>query len=73
MKRPQVADGGDGLQIWRATANTRILNKQSRIADKGWSPDWGLGERLTTLHSKKKKKCYEVLQWVLYLTNGELL
>jgi hypothetical protein len=33
--RPQVADGGDGLQKWRVVAN--ILNKQSLIADKGWS------------------------------------
>jgi hypothetical protein len=31
MARPQVADGGDGLQIWRGAAN--ILNKQSRTAD----------------------------------------
>jgi hypothetical protein len=37
MVRLQVADGGDGLQIWRVTAN--ILNKQSRTADKGWG--WG--------------------------------
>jgi hypothetical protein len=35
MARSQVADGGDGLQIWRVAAN--ILNKQSRTADKGWS------------------------------------
>jgi hypothetical protein len=34
MARPQVVDGGDGLQIWRVAAN--ILNKQSRIAYKGW-------------------------------------
>jgi hypothetical protein len=33
MARPQVADGGGGLQIWRVAAN--ILNKQSRIADNG--------------------------------------
>jgi hypothetical protein len=31
MARPQVAAGGDGLQIWRVAANT--LNKQSRTAD----------------------------------------
>jgi hypothetical protein len=30
--RPQVADRGDGLQIWRVAAN--ILNKQSQTADK---------------------------------------
>jgi hypothetical protein len=33
MARPQVADGGDGLQIWWVAAN--ILNNQSREADKG--------------------------------------
>jgi hypothetical protein len=33
MARPQVAGGGDGLQIWRVAGN--ILNKQSRTADKG--------------------------------------
>jgi hypothetical protein len=41
MSRPQVADGGDGLQIWRVAAN--ILNKQSRTADKGWSSSFGVG------------------------------
>jgi hypothetical protein len=41
MARPQVADGGDCLQIWRITAN--ILNKQSRTADKGWSSSLGVG------------------------------
>jgi hypothetical protein len=34
MARPQVADGGDALQIWRVAVN--ILNKQSRTADRGW-------------------------------------
>ena len=33
--------------IWRVAANK--LNKQSRIADKGWSFSLGLGEALTTL------------------------
>jgi hypothetical protein len=41
MARPQVADGEDGLQIWRVVAN--ILNKQSRTADKGCSPRFGVG------------------------------
>jgi hypothetical protein len=41
MARPQVADGGDGLQIWRVAAN--ILNKKSRTADRGWSSDLGVG------------------------------
>ena len=36
--------------IWRIAAN--ILNKQSRTADKGGTPAWGLGEVLTTPHCK---------------------
>jgi hypothetical protein len=32
MARPQVADGGDGLQIWRVAVT--IFNKQSRTADR---------------------------------------
>jgi hypothetical protein len=39
--RHQVADGGDGLQIWREAAN--ILNKQSWTADKGWSSSLEVG------------------------------
>jgi hypothetical protein len=41
MARPQVADGEDGLQIWRVDPNT--LNKQSRTADKGWASSVGTG------------------------------
>jgi hypothetical protein len=33
MARPEVADGGDGLAIWRVAAN--ILNKQWRTDDNG--------------------------------------
>jgi hypothetical protein len=51
MARPQVADGGDALQVWRVAAN--ILNKQSRTADKGGPPAWGLGVGPTTPHPKK--------------------
>ncbi|KAJ4428435.1 hypothetical protein ANN_24472 [Periplaneta americana] len=43
MARPQVADRGDGLRIWRVAVN--ILNKQSWTADKGWSSSLGLGRR----------------------------
>jgi hypothetical protein len=41
MARPQVADGGNTLQVWRVAAN--ILNKQSRAADKGWPSSLGVG------------------------------
>jgi hypothetical protein len=41
MARPQVADGGDTLQVCRVAAN--ILDKQSRTADKGWSSSLGVG------------------------------
>jgi hypothetical protein len=40
VARPQVTDGGDGLQIWRVAAN--IWNKQSRRADKGWYSSLGI-------------------------------
>jgi hypothetical protein len=49
MVRPQVADGGDSLQIWRVGEN--ILNKQLWTADKGWSSSLGVG--LTTPRRKK--------------------
>jgi hypothetical protein len=39
MARPQIADGGDALQSWRAAAN--ILNKLSRTTDKEWSSRLG--------------------------------
>jgi hypothetical protein len=41
MARARVADGRDGLQLWRLPAN--ILNKQPRINDKGWSSSLGVG------------------------------
>jgi hypothetical protein len=37
---PQIAYGGDVLQIWKVAAN--ILNKQSRTADRGWSSSLGI-------------------------------
>jgi hypothetical protein len=39
MASPQVADGGDGLWIWRVAVN--ILNKHLQTADKGWSSSLG--------------------------------
>jgi hypothetical protein len=36
MARPQVADGGDNLQVWRVAVN--ILNKQSQTANRGGPP-----------------------------------
>jgi hypothetical protein len=70
MARPQVADGGDVLQIWMVAVN--ILNKQSRTADKGWSSSLGVG--LTTPH-RKKYTCYERSQEaysdVKSLNNGD--
>jgi hypothetical protein len=51
MVCPHVADGGDGLQIWRIAAN--ILKKQSQAADKGWSSRLGVGVGLPIPHHKK--------------------
>jgi hypothetical protein len=41
MARCQVADGGDGIQIWRVAAN--VLNKQLWTANKGWPSSLGVG------------------------------
>jgi hypothetical protein len=60
MARPQVADGGEGLQIWRVAAN--ILDKQSRTADKGGPPAWGLDGGLTTPHRKKRNTLRNVTE-----------
>jgi len=57
MARFLVADGGDGLQIWKIAAN--ILNKQPRIADKWW---W-LGGKLIVAH-RKNPACSGMLHWV---------
>jgi hypothetical protein len=51
MARPQVADGGDGLQIWTVAAN--ILNEKSGQPTRGGPPAWGLGVGLTAPHRKK--------------------
>jgi len=57
MACPQVAVGGEGLQIWRVAAN--ILNKQSWRANKGWFSSLGVG--LTIPHCRKVM-CYEMFQ-----------
>jgi hypothetical protein len=57
MARPQVADGAEGLQIWRVAAN--ILNNQSRTADKGWPSSLGVGRGAKTPHRKKETR-YEM-------------
>jgi hypothetical protein len=53
--RPRVADGGEGLRIWRVAAN--ILNKQSRTADTEWSSSFG-GERRA---NRPLPACYRIL------------
>jgi hypothetical protein len=57
MARPQVADGDEGLQIWRVAAN--ILNKQSRTADRGWPSSLGVGHRANNPPTVKSLICYE--------------
>jgi hypothetical protein len=51
MAGPQVADGGDGLQIWRVAAD--IVHKQSRTVDKVWSSTWGLVVELAAPSRKR--------------------
>jgi hypothetical protein len=56
----QIVDGGDDLQILRVAA--KILNKQSRTADKGWSSSLGVGRGANNTSPQKKKACYEMSQ-----------
>jgi hypothetical protein len=62
MARPEVADGGEGLQIWRVAVN--IMNTQSWTVHKGWSSSLKVG--LTTLHCKNLA-CYEMSRSTLDL------
>jgi hypothetical protein len=70
MARPQVSDGGEGLQTWRAAAN--ILNKKSQTAENGWSSS--LGVTCVTNNSSHQKnklvtKCHKGPRtWKNYLT-----
>jgi hypothetical protein len=57
MTRPQVVDGVEGLQVWRASAN--ILNNSSLQPTKGGPLAWGLGVGLTTPR-RKNLSCYEM-------------
>jgi len=41
------------------TVGRNIFNKQLRTADKGWFSSLGLGEMLTTPHSKNLS-CYDI-------------
>jgi len=50
MARPWVADGEDGLLMWRVAAN--IFNKQFLTADKAWSSDLGVEREANNPHRK---------------------
>jgi hypothetical protein len=51
MVRPQVVDGGDALQLWRAAAN--ISNKQLWTAEKEWSSSLEVRRRANKLRTIK--------------------
>jgi hypothetical protein len=57
MARPQAADGGDGLQIWRVAAN--ILNKQSTRAERRWTCSLRVGRGANNPLTVKALICYE--------------
>jgi hypothetical protein len=60
MGRPQVADGGDGLQIWTVAASTS--NKQSRTANWGWSSSLGFGRGARNTRTVKPRIYYDTLK-----------
>jgi hypothetical protein len=69
MMHPQVAERGDGLQMWRVAAN--ILNKHLRTANRGGPPASGLGEGQTTL--PHRKTLYLLQSMYKGLRNGRIL
>jgi len=58
MALPRVADGGDGMQIWRVSLNE--LDKQLRTTDKGWSSNFGVegGAKTPLRKNQLIMKCY---------------
>jgi hypothetical protein len=58
MEHPQVAHGGDALQVWRVAVY--ILNNQPQAADKVWSSSLGVG--LTTLQHKKTSLLRKIIR-----------
>jgi hypothetical protein len=67
MARPQVVDGGDGLQIWRVAAS--ILNKRSRTADNEWSSSLGVrlwASKTPPVKNKLVTKCHKGPQTLKY-------
>ena len=56
MGPAQVADGGDGLQVWRVAEH--IYNRSQRQPTRGGPPACASGESLTTPHCKNIP-CYE--------------
>jgi len=58
MARPQVANAGDGLRIWRVVAN--ILINCCGQPTRGSAPPWGLGEGQKLLTAKNAAS-YEML------------
>jgi hypothetical protein len=63
MVHPQVADGVDGLQIWKVAVNA--FSNQLQMADKVWSFNLGFSRNLITSHCKTPA-CYEMFHRVGY-------
>jgi hypothetical protein len=61
MARPQVADRGNALKVWRVAEN--ILNKQSWTADKGWPSSLGV-EPLTIKNKLVTKPNMKPWNWM---------
>jgi hypothetical protein len=53
MAHPSISDGGNGLRIWKVTAN--VSNKQSWTADGDGHAASGLGGGLTALFTLKNQ------------------
>jgi hypothetical protein len=71
IARPQVADGRDGLQIWRVAAN--ILTKQSRTTDRVWTSREQTTTRIRVLRELKMDEwMWNEFTWLRTGTNSGL-
>jgi hypothetical protein len=71
MASPQVADGGEGLPIWKLAAN--IMNKQLLTGDKGCPSGFGVGRgaKIILLRNVTKSLGLGRILWINDLSYGK--
>jgi len=54
----QVADGENGLQLWRATANILISSREELTVDGPQNEGWAKGQIFVAAGTKHVRKCF---------------